>query len=113
MKEWAEQGPEVASVGTQSARVNYKSVAVGEDGESHALVVAPAANDSGGSTAMVVVPEARKRQPDREGEREGKKQLVDPVFGLTDLQRYGIVQHIKEKWGGLPPDKREMELART
>ena len=109
VKRWAEQVSEGRSVETQTARKNYKSVAVG--GDSQALVVAPAANHSGGSTAMVVVPEARKRQPEREGEREGKKQVVDPSFGLTDSQRWWLTRHIKEKWGGLWPNEREIELA--
>ena len=75
---WAEQKPEVVSVGVQSQRVRYKSVAVGGDEGGHTLEPKPP--EAGMSTSMVLVEEeGRKRQAEREGDGGGKKQVVAPT----------------------------------
>ena len=62
-------------MGVQASRLNYKSVAVGEDGESHALMigVTPEAN---AATSGLGGEDGRKRQAEDERDGGGKKQVL-------------------------------------
>ena len=63
------------SAGVQTSRLNYKSVAVGEDGESYALMIG-ATPEANAATSGLGGEDGRKRQAEDERDGGGKKQVL-------------------------------------